>query len=156
MGGFIKYIMLHNRSLQRNATVLLLFLLALTQGAFIGMTVSTNNTEINLNAQYTFTLNRQYDPVNFNFIPSPTPVTLNARIALTFPQQFSTISSTTAIPCTNPAGNDLGCTLNAPNRTVFVNNYFNTSATLSDNIIIVKMTSIVNAFISGPSGNFYW
>lgn len=156
MGGFIKYIMLHNRSLQRNATVLLLFLLALTQGAFIGMTVSTNNTEINLNAQYTFTLNRQYDPVNFNFIPSPTPVTLNARIALTFPQQFSTISPTTALPCTNPSGNDLGCTLNAANRTVFVNNYFNTSATLSDNIIIVKMTNIVNAFISGPSGNFYW
>jgi len=152
-----KYIMLHNPLLKFwNATVLLMLLLTLSHQAFIGMTAVSNNTEINQVAKYTFTLNRQYDPVNFNFISSPLPVTLNSLIAITFPSQFSTISSTTSVTCTDTSGNDLGCTLNAANRTVIVNQYYSSSAKLSDNLIQIIMPSIVNAYISGTSGNFYW
>ena len=120
------------------------------------MSVTSTNLEINQPATYTFVLNRQYDPVNFAFVPSPTPVPLNSQIAITFPSEFLTISSTTSITCTDTSGNNLGCTLNSATKVVTVANYYSTSATLSDSLITIKMSNIINAYKAGASGNFYW
>ena len=139
------------------APLLFFFVLVrVIEANFIGMTVTSNNLEINQPAQYTFVLNRNYDPVNFAFIAAPTPVPLNSLILVTFPTQFLTVSTTTSVLCTDTAGNDLGCTLNSATRTVTASNYYSTSATLGDGLITIKMSNIVNAYISGPSSNFFW
>ena len=41
-------------------------------------------------------------------------------------------------------------------RTVTAANYFSTSATLSDSLITIRMSNIINAYKAGASGNFFW
>lgn len=133
-----------------------LLLLIHIDASYISMTVSASDLEINKVASYKFILNRQFDPVNNNFISSPTPVPLNSKIAIVFPSQFLTISSTTAVTCANSNGDDLGCVLTSASRTVTISNYYSTSATLSDSLITITMPLIVNAYIAGACGNFFW
>ena len=134
----------------------LLALLTLGQTAYIGMSVSASSLEINQVASYSFTLNRQFDPVNSQFIMSPAAVPLNSLIKIVFPVQFQTISSSSSVACVGSSGSDLGCSLNAATRTVTVNNYYSSSSSVSDSNIVITMPSIVNAYKSGTTDNFYW
>ena len=72
--------MLHNPQNNKTTLLLLLTTILFTQGqcGFISMTVNADIVEINAAATYTFVINRQYDPVNFQFVPSPAAVPLNS------------------------------------------------------------------------------
>jgi hypothetical protein len=150
--------MLHNR--KTGSWVLLgltlLFLLRAAECNLIDMSVSSNNLQINQLGNYTFTINRQFDPVNFAVTLVPTPVPLNSTIAITFPSQFRTISSTSTPVCTDTSGNDLGCTLNSATRKVTVSRVYTNSSNLGNATIIIIMLNIVGAFKAGPTGNFFW
>lgn len=131
-------------------------LLIPTRTNYILMSVTTNNLQINTQSTYTFTINRQYDPVNYAVISNPLAVALNSTIAITFPSQFLTVYNSTSVPCTDSNGNDLGCTLNSATRKVIIANYYSTSATLSNTIITIIMPNIINAYKAGNSDNFFW
>lgn len=150
--------MLHNPTKIRilHTLILLACLLLHVHSNFILMSVTANNLQINTPSNYTFTLNRQYDPVNFAVISNPLIVTLNSTIAITFPSQFLTISNSSSVPCTDSNGNDLGCTLNSAARKVTIGSYYSTSATLSNTIITIIMPNIINAYKAGSSDNFFW
>jgi hypothetical protein len=153
----MNFIMLRKYKTQLHPTLLLLItLLSTVHANFISMSVTATNLQINTPASYTFTINRQYDPVNFAVITSPIPVTLNSTIAITFPPQFLTLYNTTTVPCTDSNGNDLGCTLNMATRKVTIANYYSTSATLSNSIITIIMSNIINVYKAGSSDNFFW
>jgi hypothetical protein len=151
-------IMLHNPSINKIIPhlILLFALLIPTHANFILMSVSTNNLQINTPSTYTFTINRQYDPVNYAVISNPLAVTLNSTIAITFPSQFLTVYNNTTVPCTDSNGNDLGCTLNSATRKVTITNYYSTSATISNTIITIIMPNIINSYKAGNSDNFFW
>lgn len=125
--------------------------------SYISMTVTTSTTEINALATYSFVINRQYDPVNFQFTTSPAAVPLNSTIVITLPSQFITISSTTTLPCTNTAnGNSLTCTVNTAAKTITVTDYYSSTASLSNTQITFTVNNVVNAYKSGASDNFFW
>lgn len=123
---------------------------------YISMTVSATNLQINQQSSYTFVINRQYDPVNYAVISNPSSVLLNSYITIKFSTQFLTVSSSTAVTCTDSNGNDMGCTLNPTTLVVTITNYYATTATLSSTTISITMPSIINAFKAGPCGNFEW
>lgn len=149
--------MLHKHKTQLHPPILILLPILLTVHAnYILMSVTANNLQINTPASYTFTINRQYDPVNYAVITNPTPVTLNSTIAITFPPQFLTVYNSTTVPCTDSNGNDLGCTLNSATRKITIANYYSSSATLSNSIITIIMPSIINGYKAGNSDNFFW
>lgn len=136
--------------------LIVIFSIAQVAASFISMSVTASNLQINQVASYSFVLNRQFDPVNLNFIPSPTPVPTNSLIIITFPQQFINISNTTSLACTNSNGSTLACTLNPASRTVTVSNYYINSSTVADSLITIRMPSIINAYKAGASDNFFW
>jgi len=135
---------------------LLLCSLCCVKGSYISMSVTSSNLQINQQGSYTFTINRQYDPVNYAFINNPTPVTLNSTIAITFPSQFLTVSNTTSLPCTDTNGNDLGCTLTSATRKVTIASYYSSSSTLANSLITIIMPKITNAYKAGATDNFFW
>lgn len=151
--------MLHNPLTNHPCLILcvLTALLVQVHPNYILMSVSSNNLQINQLGNYTFTINRQYDPVNFAVISNPLAVPLNSTISITYPPQFLTISnSSSSLPCTDSNGNELGCTLNAATRKVTIANYYASTATLSNTLITIIMPNIINAYKAGDSDNFFW
>jgi hypothetical protein len=151
--------MLHNMQNQngyRTWLLLLLSLLVVASSNYISMSVTPSSLVIYQVSSYQFILNRQFDPVNLVFTASPSSVSLNSIIAIQFPSQFLTVSSTSTVACTNTNGDDLGCTLNSATRTVTISKYYQTSATLANPQIIITLPNIVNAYKAGATGNFYW
>jgi hypothetical protein len=153
--------MLHN--LKRKATLaptaclLLLWVLVLASGNFISMSVQTSSTLINLPSTYTFTINRQFDPINLRFNTSILPVPLSTTIVITLPSQFITISAGPALSCINAANSQaLTCNVNTAAKTITVTDYYSTNATLGNGVIVINVFNLINAFKAGPSDNFLW
>jgi hypothetical protein len=137
--------------------LLLQNLLIAISSSYIKLTVESSSTQINLPSTYTFTINRQYDPVNFIFIPSPAAVPLNTSIVLTLPSQFTAISTTPTLSCINSASSQsLTCTVNVASKTITISDYYATSATLANTLITVNIYNLINAYKAGASDNFQW
>lgn len=151
--------MLHKVKNHEWITLLFLLLTIFHQieANYISLTVQTSSTQINLPSTYTFTFNRQYDPVNFAFIPNPTAVPIGTSIIITLPSQFITISSGSTLSCINTANSQsLTCNVNTAAKTITITDYYSTSSTLTTNQIIINVYNLINAYKAGPSDNFYW
>lgn len=148
--------MLHNSSLQFLLTALLLITTS-SAPTYIGMTVTTSSTQINLPSTYNFNINRQYDPVNFILRTSPGAVPLNSVIIITLPSQFITIASGSTLACLNSANaQQLTCNVNAAAKTITIPDYYSTSSSLSNTALLITVTNLINAYKAGESDNFYW
>ncbi len=152
--------MLHKIKKIWSVVVLILMWSLLSEGnsGFVGLTIQTSSTQINLASTYTFTINRGYDPVNFQFISSPAPVPLNTAIIITLPSQFITITTSgTTLTCINPANSQsLTCNVNVAAKTITITDYYSTSATLSNSQVMITMYNLVNAYKAVASDNFFW
>jgi hypothetical protein len=153
--------MLHNLSKRGNVSLysclLLLGLLLLCEGNYVSLSVQTSSTQINLPSTYSFTINRQYDPVNFKYNFSIQAVPLNTVIVITLPSQFITISTTATLPCINVANSQaLTCNINVPAKTITITDYYASSTTLSNGIILINVFNLTNAYKAGASDNFFW
>ena len=119
--------MLHNLQTQKQwfiGMTIILLLSTTVYTNFISMTVTANNLVINQVASYSFVFNRQFDPVNNVFSPTVTAVSVGSLIKITFPAQFTTISTTpTSVACTNTAGTDLGCSLDTASKTITISSF---------------------------------
>lgn len=121
------------------------------------MTIAIDQQQINRPANYTFTIDRQIDPINFQFFSNPTPATLDTVIVITFPSQFLTISTASTIPCRNlVSGQSLTCIINRSLRTVSITDYYAGDSTLADRILSIRMDNIINGFRAAASDNFEW
>lgn len=148
--------MLHKSPLQY---ILLSVVLATASAAtvYIGMTVTTSSTQINLPSTYSFSINRQYDPVNFAFRSSPVAVPLNTVIIITLPSQFITISDGSTLSCLNSANaQTLTCNVNTAAKTITIPDYYSTSTTLGNAAVSITVNNLINAYKAGESDNFYW
>lgn len=120
------------------------------------MTVGVTNTQINTAANYSFSINRGLDPTNFQTI-TPTAVPLNTQIIITFPSQFLNLASTSTLPCYNSDnGLSLTCNVNSVSRLITITDYYASSSTLSNKVINLNVQNVINAYIAGASGNFFW
>ncbi len=138
--------------------ILICHLLTTANNAYVGLSIQSSSTQINVASTYTFTINRGYDPVNFQVISSPTPVPLNTVIIFTLPSQFITISSSSnPVTCINPANSQaLTCNVNVAAKTITITDYYSTSSTLSNSQVLITMYNLVNAYKAGASDNFFW
>lgn len=137
--------------------IILLALVAACQGKYVSLSVQTSNTKINQPSNYSFTINRQYDPVNFKFNSTVVPVPINTAIIITLPSQFATISSNSTLNCMNTANSQaLTCNVNVPAKTITITDYYATNSTLSNGVLLINVFNMINAFKAGPSDNFYW
>lgn len=148
--------MLHKSPLQYILLLLILFT-ASAATTYIGMTVTTSSTQINLASTYNFNINRQYDPVNFAYRPSVTAVPSNTVIIITLPSQFITISDGSTLSCLNSANaQPLTCNVNTAAKTITIPDYYSTSTTLGNTVVAITINNLINAYKAGESDNFYW
>lgn len=140
------------------ALILISSLLLEANSRYVGLSIQSTSTQINLASTYTFTINRGYDPVNFQSISSPSAVPLNTVIVFTLPSQFITIStSANPLTCINPANSQaLTCNINMVAKTITVTDYYSTSSTLSNSLVTITMYNLINAYKAGASDNFFW
>jgi len=152
--------MLHKYNRKYGNVFSLLLLLAiniiLANTNYVSMTVATSNTQINTAATYSFQINRGYDPVNFQILVSAS-VPLNTVIIITFPSQFLTLAQTSTLTCYNTDnGQSLACNVNTATRQITITDYYSTSSTLSNKLLNIDVDNVINAYIAGQSGNFFW
>ncbi len=141
--------MLHNSSLQYILLALMLISSA-SAVTYIGMTVTTSSTQINLASTYNFNINRQYDPVNFAFRSSPAAVPLNTVIIITLPSQFITIATASTLSCVNSANSQaLTCNVNTAAKTITITDYYSASTTVSNTAILITVSNLINAYKAG-------
>jgi hypothetical protein len=156
-----KMSMLHNLQQGRSPSLfhcfLLLALLVVCQGRYVSLNVQTSGTQINQPSNYSFTINRQYDPVNIKYNLSVVAVPINTSIVITLPSQFVAISTTPTLNCMNAANSQaLTCNVNVPAKTITVTDYYASNSTLSNGVILINVFNMINAFKAGASDNFYW
>lgn len=145
------------RGISLSLCLLLVGLLVACEGSYVSMNVQTSSTQINQPSTYSFTINRQYDPVNLKFNFSIQPVPPNTVIIITLPSQFVTISTNSTLSCINAANTQpLTCNVNVPAKTIFITDYYATNSTLNNGAILINVFNLINAFKAGPSDNFYW
>lgn len=153
--------MLHNMRPDRGFSLFLCFLLLglvmVCRGGYVSMSVQTSSTQINQPSTYSFTINRQYDPVNLIYNFSIQPVPLNTAIIITLPSQFVTISNGSTLSCINAANTQpLTCNVNVAAKTIYITDYYASNSTLSNGVILINVFNLINAYKAGPSDNFYW
>lgn len=140
-----------------SACLLLFSLLLLCEGNYISLNVQTSSTQINQASTYSFTFNRQYDPVNFKYSASIQAVPLNTAIVITLPSQFITISTGSTLNCINAANSQaLTCNVNAATKSITVVDYYSKNTTLSNGMILINVFNLINAYKAGASDNFFW
>lgn len=126
-------------------------------GSTVSMTVSVTKTQINTAADYSFQINRQFDPSNGGFFPSPPAVPPNSKIVLTFPKEFHTLANSLTLPCFNTAtGVALTCQVSTGLRQVTITDYYASTATLSNAQPSFTIRDVINGYKVGLSENFYW
>jgi hypothetical protein len=123
---------------------------------YISIDILVNNTEINTLASYTFSLVRDLNPLSSDFI-TPATVPSNSVIQFVFPNDYTTVSSATTVPCTDTqTGLALTCEVTDATKTVTVKNYYTTAATTGNIYPSIKIDSILNPPKSGETGNFVY
>ena len=131
---------------------LLITLFTLPRGVlsnYISIDISVNNTEINTLASYTFSLIRDLNPLNSDFI-TPATVPLNSVIQFVFPNDYTTVSSAATVPCTDTqTGLALTCEVSDATKTVTVKNYYTTAAATGNIYPSIKIDNILNPPKSG-------
>lgn len=140
------------------ATLAILCLLAAAgQAAYVQLSVAASPTTISTAASYTFSVNRNFDPVTPGFIATPNAIPLNSVIVVTFPSDYTTLSATSSPTCTNTnSGASLTCTVDNAARTITISDYYATSATQNDAQISVQVGSIINPTkATTTSGRFH-
>jgi hypothetical protein len=142
--------MLHKSPLQYILLFSLIIATASAATVYIGMTVTTSSTQINLPSTYSFSINRQYDPVNFALRPSPAAVPLDTVIIITLPSQFITISNGGTLSCVNSANKQpLTCNVNSAAKTITIPDYYSTSTTLGNTAVLITVNNLINAYKAG-------
>jgi hypothetical protein len=121
----------------------------------ISIEITPSDLEINKNASYTFDFNRNINPLTFAFISNPPVVPLNSYIEILFPTQFTSLASTSTLPCINyVTGFSLTCSVNNANKKITISDYFRDSTTTSNTRIIIDIIGISNPIKSGITYNF--